>query len=127
MTKTAEQIMTERVITTTASATVGDVARLLSRNGISGMPVVAEGEITGLKTRVVGIISEADIMGAPVDAPIESLMTSDVVTVQPRMAVSEVVKCLADRNIKRVPVVNEAGHLVGIVSRADVVAAMAEE
>ena len=127
MAKTAQDIMTERVITTTASATVGEVAKLLSRNSISGMPVVGEGKVTGLKTSVVGIITEADILGKPADAPVESLMTRDVVTVKPDMPVSVVVKCLADRNIKRVPVVNEAGHLVGIVSRADVVAAMAEE
>ena len=127
MAKTAEEIMTERVITTTASATVGEVAKLLSRNSISGMPVVGEGKVTGLKTSVVGIITEADILGKPADAPVESLMTRDVVTVEPDTPVSVVVKCLADRNIKRVPVVNEAGHLVGIVSRADVVAAMAEE
>ena len=127
MTKTAEDIMTERVITTTASATVGEVARLLSRNSISGMPVVAEGEVTGLKTRVVGIITEADILGKPADAPVESLMTRDVVTVGPNTPFSEIVSCLAARNIKRVPVVNDAGHLVGIVSRADVVAAMAED
>ena len=100
---------------------------MLSRNSISGMPVVGEGKVTGLKTSVVGIITEADILGKPADAPVESLMTRDVVTVKPDTPVSVVVKCLADRNIKRVPVVNEAGHLVGIVSRADVVAAMAEE
>ena len=127
MGKTAKDIMTERVITTTAAATVREVAKLLSRNSISGMPVVGEGEVAGLKTNVIGIITEADILGKPADAPVGSLMTRDVVTVRPDAPISEIVSCLAAKNIKRVPVVNETGHLVGIVSRADVVAAMADE
>ena len=127
MAKTAEDIMTERVITTTASATVREIAKLLVRNAISGMPVVAEGEAAGLKTKVIGIVTEADILAKPADAPVESLMTRTVITVKPETPVSEIVKYLAARNIKRVPVVNDAGHLVGIVSRADVIAAMADE
>ena len=127
MAKTAADIMTERVITTTAAATVSEVAKLLTRNAISGMPVVGEGEVAGLRTNVIGIISEADILGKPAEAPVESLMTHTVITVTPTTPVSEIVNCLAARNIKRVPVVNDAGHLVGIVSRADVIAAMADE
>ena len=60
MAKTAADIMTERVITTTASATVSEVAKLLTRNAISGMPVVGPGEAAGLRTKVIGIITEAD-------------------------------------------------------------------
>ena len=127
MAKTAEDIMTERVITTTVSATVSEVAKLLTRNAISGVPVVGPGEVAGLKTNVIGIISEADILGKPADAPVESLMTRTVITVKPETPISDVISCLAARNIKRVPVVNDAGHLVGIVSRADVIAAMADE
>jgi len=127
MAKTAEDIMTERVITTTAAATVREVAELLSRNAISGLPVVGEEEAAGLRTKVIGIITEADILGKPADAPVESLMTRTVITVKPETPISEVVSYLAARNIKRVPVVNDAGHLVGIVSRADVIAAMADE
>ena len=127
MAKTAEDIMTERVITTTASATVNEVAKLLVRNAISGMPVVGEGEAAGLKTKVIGIITEADILAKPANAPVESLMSHTVITVKPKTPVTEIVSYLAGRNIKRVPVVNDGGHLVGIVSRADVIAAMAEE
>ncbi len=127
MAKTAEDIMTERVITTTVSATVSEVAKLLTRNAISGVPVVGEGEAAGLRTKVIGIVTEADILGKPAEAPVESLMTRTVITVKPQTPVSEIVNYLAARNIKRVPVVNDAGHLVGIVSRADVIAAMSDE
>ncbi len=127
MAKTARDIMTTRVITTTASATVAEVAKLLTDNGISGMPVVGEGEVVGLLSKVIGIISEADILTASKDAPVESVMSREVVSVGPDTPISEVIKRLAQRSIKRVPVIDDAGNLMGIVSRADIVAAMASE
>ena len=127
MEKTARDIMTTRVVTTTASATVGEVARALAHNGISGMPVVGEGDVVGLPSKVIGIISEADILTAGVDTPVESVMTREVVSVAPDTPLSEIVKRLAQKSIKRVPVIDDAGNLMGIVSRADIVAAMASE
>ncbi len=127
MVKTASDIMTPRVVTTTALATVAEVTKSLAQNRISGMPVVAEGEVPGLLNKVVGIISEADILKAPAGAPVESVMSREVVSVSPDTPVEEIIKRLAERNIKRVPVIDEAGRLVGIVSRADIVIAMAAE
>ncbi len=127
MVKTASDIMTPRVVTTTASATVAEVAKSLAQNRISGMPVVTEGEVRGLLNKVVGIISEADILKAPAGAPVESVMSREVVSVSPDTPIEEIIKRLAERNIKRVPVIDEAGRLVGIVSRADIVIAMAAE
>jgi len=118
MEKTARDIMTTEVASTTTCATVGEVAEALAENKISGMPVVSEG-------KVVGIVSEADILTAAEDATVESVMACDVVSVGPDASVSEIAKTLADRRIKRVPVLDCAGNLVGIVSRADVVAAIA--
>jgi len=74
------------------------------------VPVVGEGEAAGLRTKVIGIVTEADILGKPAEAPVESLMTRTVITVKPQTPVSEIVNYLAARNIKRVPVVNDAGH-----------------
>ena len=127
MVKTASDIMTPRVVTTTASATVAEVAKSLAQNRISGMPVVTEGEVRGLLNKVVGIISEADILKAPAGAPVESVMSREVVSVSPDTPIEEIIKRLAERNIKRVPVIDEAGRLVGIVSRADIVTSMAAE
>ena len=127
MAKTARDIMTTRVITTTAAATVGEVARALAHNGISGMPVVGEGDVVGLRSKVVGIISEADILTAAMGAPVEAVMSREVVSVGPDTPISDIIKRLAQKSIKRVPVIDGAGNLMGIVSRADIVAAMASE
>ncbi len=112
--------MTAQVVTTTTTATVAEVAQALTENKISGMPVVSEG-------KVVGIISEADILSAAEGAMVEAVMARDVVSVAPEAPVGEIAKRLAERAIKRVPVIDAAGNLLGIVSRADVVAAMAAE
>ena len=118
MAKTAQDIMTTEVVTTTTCATVAEVATVLAEKKISGLPVVSEG-------KVVGIISEADILTAAEDATVETVMACDVVSVGPDTCVTEVAKTLTDKGIKRVPVIDCCGKLVGIVSRADVVAAIA--
>ncbi len=117
MAKTAKDIMTTDLITTTSSATVVQVARVLARNGISGMPVVDAG-------KVVGVVSEADILTAAGDTTVDWVMSSDIVSVTPDTPVSGITAILKQRSIKRVLVTDHAGNLVGIVSRADIVAAM---
>ena len=116
--KTAGDIMTTEVVTTTLFATVARIAQILAEKKISGLPVVSAG-------KVVGIISEADILTTAEDATVESVMVCDVISVEPDACVTEVAKILADKGIKRVPVIDPAGTLVGIVSRADIVAALA--
>ena len=118
MAKTAQDIMTAEVVTTTTCATVAEVAIVLAEKKISGLPVVSEGQ-------VVGIISEADILTAAQEATVESAMACEVVSVGPDTCVTEIAKTLTDKGIKRVPVIDSCGKPVGIVSRADIVAAMA--
>jgi predicted transcriptional regulator len=117
MEKIASDIMSTELITISHSATVVQVARILARNKISGMPVVDEG-------KVVGVVSEADILTAAGDTTVDWVMSSDIVSVTPDTPVAEITAILKQRSIKRVLVTDRAGDLVGIVSRADIVAAM---
>ena len=118
MQKTAKDLMTTGVVTTTPCATIAEAAQVLARVGISGMPVVSEG-------KVVGMISDGDIITADAHATVESVMTSDVVWVMATTLVSEIAKILTENGVKRVPVVDSTGRLIGIVSRADIVGAIA--
>ena len=118
MGKTARDIMSTEVVTTTPCATAAQVASVLAEKRISGMPVVSE-------CKVVGVITEADLLGAAECATVQDLMTAEVISVGPDTCVSKVTKLLAEHHIKRVPVLACEGKLVGIVSRADVIAAMA--
>jgi len=117
----ASDIMTRKVHTIHPGASAQEAARLLSQEHISGAPVV---DANG---RVIGIVTEADII-SKVDREglcVADIMSHDVIAVGEETAVSEIAMLFAERNIKRVPVLHN-GKLVGIVSRADIVHAVAQ-
>jgi len=114
------------------------VERMLERR-ISALPVV------GAAGQVVGVVSEADLMlkeekprhlggalvhphGDEVRAMARTaaaLMTAPAITVGEGASLTEAARLMHHRHVKRLPVVDAAGHLVGIVSRADVLSAFA--
>lgn len=116
----ASDIMTRRVHTTTPQASVQEVAQLLYRERISGVPVVDE------HRQIIGIITEADIIRniERDERRVADVMSRNLVIVEEDTPVSEIATLLTERRIKRVPVV-QAGRVVGIVSRADIVQAVA--
>src|SRR5262245_34721921 len=106
----ASDIMTHRVCTIVPETSVQDVAALLSREHISGVPVVtADGKI-------VGMVTEADIITKVNRDGLRAadIMCQQIFTVREETPVYEIAKLLAERKIKRVPVVHD-GKLVGIV------------
>jgi hypothetical protein len=116
----ASDVMSTPVITVPPEAPLREVARTLAERRISAVPVV-EGE------RVVGIVSEADVLRrlpGDIGCPASEVMTRDLATVAPDTPLEDVAATLAARGIRRVPVVKE-GRLVGIVSRANLVHALA--
>lgn len=117
----ARDIMTHRVYTTTPQATVQEVAQLLTRERISGVPVVNPAG------KLIGIVTEADIIAKTTasNLHVKDIMSSEVIVVDDDTPVSEIAQLLTTKRIKRVPVVHE-GQLVGIVSRADIVYAVAQ-
>lgn len=146
-TKVAD-IMTHLVVTLRPSDTLHEAARKLARNRISGAPVVEHG-------RVVGIVSESDLIYSvmppvPVDRgasvlealalmgrakphalrhgkEVRDIMSPFVVQVPPQTSVWKAATILEQKGIKRLPVVDADDYLVGIVSRADFVRAMARD
>src|SRR5947209_11738687 len=117
----ARDIMTSKVCTIRPEATAQEAAQLLSQRRISGLPVVDE------DGKIIGIVTEADII-SKVDREgllVADIMSHEVIFVDEETLVSEIAMLLTDRKIKRVPVVND-GKLVGIVSRADIVHAVAQ-
>ncbi|MFR0354599.1 CBS domain-containing protein [Streptomyces sediminimaris] len=128
-------VMTRTVVALGRGATFKEIVKTMQQWRVSAMPVV-EGE-----TRVVGIVSEADLLpkeefrdGDPdrhtqlrrladllkagaVTA--EELMSAPVVTVPEDATLAQAARIMALRKVKRLPVVDDAGVLRGIVSRAD--------
>jgi len=117
--KTAKDIMTKEVITVKPSTTRDELAKILARNKISGVPVLDE------EGSVIGVVTEADLL-QKAGKTVGELMTKEVISVCEDTPIEEIAKILAEKGIKRVPVLKE-GKLVGIVSRADIVKAFAGE
>ena len=108
------EIMTSNVISVSDDATMREVARVLDRHRISGVPV-CDGE-----GHIVGVISEFDLIAKPAVHTAKDAMSRDVISVMEDTSVDEVRYLLVHRRIKRVPVLR-GQKLVGIVSRADLV------
>jgi len=142
----ARDVMVSHVITVGPELDVKAVANRLVANGISAVPVVA------MDGSVVGIISEGDLMRRAVSGAerkrswwletfssaeqlmaefvkahgrkAKDVMTRRVISVDPDTSLQEIANLLEKHGIKRVPVLKD-GRLVGIVSRANLVQALA--
>ena len=115
----AGDMMSSPVITVLADASTQQVAETLTRHRISAAPVVDEAGT------LLGLVSEHDLL-SKTGAVASDVMTTAVISVTVDSAADDIRHLLIDRRIRRVPVVQE-GRLVGIVSRHDLVAAMATE
>jgi CBS domain-containing protein len=134
------EVMTREVVTVPPGASLKEAARLLVEHRISGLPVVDN------QNHVLGVVSEADVLpkeatGLPLRRPLAWLtsepgidkskleahlvgeaMTAPALTIEPNRAVGAAAKLMVEKDINRLPVV-EDGKLVGIVTRADLVRA----
>jgi CBS domain-containing protein len=109
---TAKDVMVTSVISVSPQETVDEAARLLTFHDISGLPV-CDG------TRVVGVVSEADLIGKS-GSTVGEVMTSPAVTVPENTGLEHVAEMLTQQRIRRLPVVDSKGNLTGVVSRRDV-------
>lgn len=118
--KKAKDIMVTRVATVTPSTPIAEAARLMVRRRLSALPVVDEQD----RTKVVGIVTETDLLAAPETAKeVAKVMKKRVITVSPDTPISEVAQIFAKQKVRQIPVV-EQGRLVGIISLLDVIAAL---
>jgi CBS domain-containing protein len=115
--RTAGEIMTRDVLTAHRDLPTEELAALLAFHNVSGMPVLDEAGA------VIGIVSEADVIGKR-GATVGEIMTPEVVAVAEGTPIERIAALMAEKKVKRVPVVAD-GALVGMVSRADIVRALA--
>jgi len=109
---TVRDVMTSSVISVSPYESVDEAARLVTFHDVSGLPVCADG-------KVVGVVSEADLIGKS-GATVGDVMTSPAVTALETTGLEQVAEQLTQQRIRRVPVVDGQGQLIGIVSRRDV-------
>ena len=145
-------LMTREVVSVRRETPVNEVARLMHRHGISGVPVM------GGDGRLAGIVTELDLIvrSGRLDMPVflqifdasiplelpghlgsrmrhilgtraEDVMTPEVHTVGPEAEVEDLVDLMVRRRVNPVPVIEEDGSLAGIVSRSDLIRKLAAD
>lgn len=113
------EIMTSSVKTASREMSLAAVARLMRDGDMGALPVV-EGE------RLVGIVTDRDIVvraiaeGKDYSTAIGDVMTTEIYSVKPDDYVFEAIRLMGDKQVRRVPITDEAGALVGIIAMADV-------
>jgi CBS domain-containing protein len=113
----AKDIMTKDIITVGPSMTIKKLAMTLIKNQISGAPVASK------NGNIIGVVSEADIVGKK-GKDVKAIMSKKIISVGEDAPVEEIARLMTTHNIKRVPVMR-GEEVVGIVSRADIVSAIA--
>jgi len=139
--KTVKDVMSPLPVWVSETASFREIAARLRECRVSAFPVLDE------DGKVTGVVSEADLLvkEAAADEPnviwgllaglvhragrakaagvtAADLMTSPAVTTGPDETVEHAARLMYDRKVKRLPVVDRAGRLIGIISRSDVLA-----
>ncbi|MFF5338456.1 CBS domain-containing protein [Streptomyces sp. NPDC013181] len=134
--RTVFEVMTHNVVTVAPQTPFKQIARLFAEHDVSAVPVVDHDR------RVLGVVSEADLLRATAELPdlegrgtgvrllsqeqglpdaetAAQLMTAPAITAQPSWNLVETARTMHREGVKRLPVVDETGQLVGIISRSD--------
>ena len=110
--------MTSDVVHVAIPGNRDDVLKILKRTGISGVPVIKN-------KKIVGIITRKDLLRKPEETQLGLLMTSKPVVIEPDADIREAARLLVTHKVRRLPVV-EDGILVGLLSVADLIHALAQ-
>jgi CBS domain-containing protein len=120
------EVMTHDPRTVTAATTVEEAARAMRDDEVGSLPVV-EGD------RLVATITDRDIVlrvvadSRPLDTTVGEIASRELVTIDPQQSVDEAMRLMAEHQVRRLPVCEEDGRLVGIVAQADVARHASEE
>jgi len=136
-------IMTRELVVATRDTTIVEVSRMMKQEDVGVIPVVeydapaGNGRTEGLERnyqdrnyargRLIGLITDRDIVVRCVtdnkdcaSVRAEDIMSVDIHTVKPNDRVVDVIRKMGDKQVRRIPVCNDNGYLVGMISMADV-------
>jgi len=123
------KFMTKTVITATLDQTIQTVCKIMYENNI-GSVVIVKREVDGFLP--IGIITERDITHAlgsvelfPTQTPLRELMSTNVISIKPDSSIHDAVAIMHGNNIRRLPVINDDGKMVGIITDKHILGAIA--
>ncbi|MEU8519892.1 CBS domain-containing protein [Streptomyces sp. NBC_01216] len=115
--RSVADLMTPTAVAVQPGTSFKEIARLLDEYGITAVPVVDEAN------RPVGVVSEADLLRRHTakegPSTAEAMMSSPVVVARPSWTAVEAVRLMERHRVKRLPVVDSGGQLIGVLSRSD--------
>jgi CBS domain-containing protein len=124
--KRCREIMTQNVKTASREMSLREIAMLMRDGDMGALPIVEDGKLVGIVTdRDIVVRAIAD--GKEFDTKIGDVMTTEIFSANEDDFVFEAIRLMGDKQIRRIPVINNAGELAGIIAMADIALEMEDE
>ena len=113
-----QEAMTSNPTTIAPSTSAREAARLLASENVGSLPIVED-------DRLVGVITDRDLAvrvlaeARDAETPVSEIASTDLVTIDPQQSLEEAARLMAEHQLRRLPVCEEDGRLVGILAQAD--------
>ena len=124
MANTIRDVMTSKPRTIEQSTTIVDAARLMKSEDVGAIPIVEGNRLTGMLTDrdiVIRLVAEGK---DPSTATSGEIASRDLVTIDPEQTIDEALRLMGQHQVRRIPVCEEDGKLIGIVAQADIARAL---
>jgi CBS domain-containing protein len=119
MHKSIQEAMTPNPATVEPTTPAREVAQIMKSEDVGAVPIVEDGKLVGMITDrdlTLRVLAEG---GSP-DTPVGEIASRELVTVDPQQSLEEAARLMAEHQVRRLPVVEEDGTLVGILAQKDV-------
>ena len=120
MTTRVRDVMTAGPVCVTPDTPLSTVAEVMDTDNIGAVPVVENDRLTGMITDRDIVIRAIARGKDPRGMPVREIYSRDVVAVTPDDKLKDVVSIMSGQQVRRLPVVDEENHLVGVISQADI-------
>jgi CBS domain-containing protein len=116
---TLKEIMTKNPVTVRADDTARKAAGLMRDSHVGPIPVLDQ------EHKLIGLVTDRDLAikivaeGKPAETKVSDVMSRDLFTCGPDDNVKEAIRTMETHQVRRVPIVDDEGHLLGIVAQAD--------
>ena len=120
MGKTIRDVMTSNPCTIDASKDVAYAAKMLRDEDVGVAPIVEGDQLVGVLTDrdiAIKVVAEGK---DPQTTKVSEIASKDIVTIDPQQDLDEALRLMAQHQVRRLPVVEEDGKIIGIVAQADV-------
>jgi CBS domain-containing protein len=124
--KRCREIMTRNVKTANREMTLREIAELMRDGDMGALPIVENGKLVGIVTDR-DIVIRAIAAGKDFSAKIGEIMTTEIFSAKEGDFVFEAIRLMGDKQIRRIPVINDSGELAGIIAMADIALEMEDE